>query len=524
MARQEINLGALPNGVGGDTPRVANTKINDMTEEVYERIATVENSLSGKIEKTSVGAPDGVASLDHDGKVPSTQLPSAPAGPSSTDDLPEGSTNQYFTQSRVRSTTLAGLGALVNAAIVAGDTLLQAFAKLQGQLNAKLGKSDVAADSDKLGGQPASYYTATMAGATASADGVKGLVPAPAIADKDRFLKGDGSYGDVGGLPVGSLVPWHISEASLPPGHIPANGQVLQRSMWPDLWAKVAAVAVTDAQWLGDAGLQSRWSAGDGSTTFRAPDINGKVSGGLLPALVLRGYGRNSSAFPGNAQLDMVQDFKYGFVNSPFDLYASATGYTNPATNSGSVRSTYVQDAPGASVIKLGPVAIDGKALRVGPETRAANVAVIWCFIGGTVAINPGTVDITATAAQVTAQASQIQNLQAKSLALVYESAQTAWANGAVNAFTHGVTGSIRHVDVVMICIKAELVYAVGDSLRPPDYFAYGSTAWGHMLSWSSTQIGVLVGASGLPTITTNGAQASSINPANWRMIVRAYQ
>ena len=35
MARQEINLGALPNGAGGDTTRSANTKINDMTQELY---------------------------------------------------------------------------------------------------------------------------------------------------------------------------------------------------------------------------------------------------------------------------------------------------------------------------------------------------------------------------------------------------------------------------------------------------------------------------------------------------------
>lgn len=35
MARQAINLGALPQGVGGDTPRSANTKVNDMTSELY---------------------------------------------------------------------------------------------------------------------------------------------------------------------------------------------------------------------------------------------------------------------------------------------------------------------------------------------------------------------------------------------------------------------------------------------------------------------------------------------------------
>lgn len=60
-----------------------------------------------------------------------------PSSPGSTDQVPEGSTNQYFTAARVRSTTLSGMGALVNAAILASDTVLQAFAKLQGQLNVR---------------------------------------------------------------------------------------------------------------------------------------------------------------------------------------------------------------------------------------------------------------------------------------------------------------------------------------------------------------------------------------------------
>lgn len=51
MARQEINLGVLPNGVGGDTPRVANTKINDMTEELYNAI---ENGTAAAV-KTVAG-------------------------------------------------------------------------------------------------------------------------------------------------------------------------------------------------------------------------------------------------------------------------------------------------------------------------------------------------------------------------------------------------------------------------------------------------------------------------------------
>lgn len=58
--------------------------------------------------------------------------------PSDTDGLSEGSTNLYFTAARVRSTLLTGLVAGTNAAIAATDTLLQALAKLQAQVTAKL--------------------------------------------------------------------------------------------------------------------------------------------------------------------------------------------------------------------------------------------------------------------------------------------------------------------------------------------------------------------------------------------------
>ncbi|MCO7575356.1 MULTISPECIES: hypothetical protein [Pseudomonas chlororaphis group] len=345
-----------------------------------------------------------------------------PSSPGSTDQVPEGPTNQYFTQSRVRLTTLSGLGALVNAAILATDTVLQAFAKLQGQLNAKLGKSEVAADASKLGGQSASYYTATMTGATASANGVKGLVPAPAIADKDRFLKGDGSFGDVGGLPVGSLIPWHMSEASLPSGHIPANGQLIDRAVFPQLWTLVSAVAVTDAQWLADDSLQSRFSAGDGSTNFRMPDINGKRAGGTMPAMFLRGYGRGSNGYPGNAQRDQFQGHRFNYTSLVAGPYGGGSG-SNSSILSSQTTGDPVSDGTNGTP-------------RVGGETRPTNVAVIWCFIGGTVAINPGAVDITATAAQVTAQASQIQNLQA--------SAPKKWVSDW-RTFAANVTSNFSH-------------------------------------------------------------------------------
>jgi hypothetical protein len=126
-----------------------------------------------------------------------------PSSPGSSDQVPEGATNLYHTAARVRAVVLAGLGALTDSAITATDSILQAFAKLQGQINEKLGKTEKAADSDKLNGQVASFYTATMTGATASVDGMKGLVPAPLVADRLRFLRGDGTW-----VTLSSSVAW----------------------------------------------------------------------------------------------------------------------------------------------------------------------------------------------------------------------------------------------------------------------------------------------------------------------------
>lgn len=53
-----------------------------------------------------------------------------------TDALPEGSTNLYHTSQRVRDTTLTGFSAS-NTPITATDSIVQAFGKAQGQIDAK---------------------------------------------------------------------------------------------------------------------------------------------------------------------------------------------------------------------------------------------------------------------------------------------------------------------------------------------------------------------------------------------------
>ena len=56
------------------------------------------------------------------------------ASPGSTDAVPEGSTNLYFTVARVLTAVLTGIGFSTSTAISAADTVLQALGKLQAQL------------------------------------------------------------------------------------------------------------------------------------------------------------------------------------------------------------------------------------------------------------------------------------------------------------------------------------------------------------------------------------------------------
>jgi hypothetical protein len=142
-----------------------------------------------KINTTEKGAANGVATLDSSGKVPSAQLPSfvddvleyasqaaLPAtgesgkiyvttdtnpaaqwrwsgsgyqqitsSPGSTDAVPEGSVNLYFTDTRVRGTALTGyVIAGAATAVTATDTIVAAFGKVEKQIAENSGAIDAA--------------------------------------------------------------------------------------------------------------------------------------------------------------------------------------------------------------------------------------------------------------------------------------------------------------------------------------------------------------------------------------------
>lgn len=90
---------------------------------------------------------------------------------------------------------------------------------------------------------------------------------------------------------VGQVTLWN-SRSYIPPYCVTADGQLLKRADWPELWAHAQQHGVvSDAEWLAlkpgsQPSYRAKFSSGDGSTTFRVPDLNGVQNGtpkGLFP-------------------------------------------------------------------------------------------------------------------------------------------------------------------------------------------------------------------------------------------------
>lgn len=259
MSIVPLNIGSAPNDGNGQDLRSGGQVINANFAELDQRTATAQAAAEGAQSKADAaipalqkGQPNGVAGLDANGTVPAVQLPSyvddvlefesfatlpatgetgkiyitidnnnqyrwsgaqyvlLTASPGSTDAVPEGAVNKYWTLARTLGSVLTGLVTTSPAVIAATDTVLSAFGKLQRQItdlsSAVTGKASKGSNSDiteitgltaplavSQGGTGSASGVPDMVGASASASGTKGLVPAPA-AGATRFLSSLGTW------------------------------------------------------------------------------------------------------------------------------------------------------------------------------------------------------------------------------------------------------------------------------------------------------------------------------------------
>lgn len=363
----------------------------------------------------------------------------------------------------------------------------------------------------------------TFQGATAVAAGVAGMVPAPAIKGaKPKYLCDDGIWREVEaggtGMSVGMTYAWTVSRATIPAGSLPKDGQLVDRATWPDLWALYSTVAVDDSVWLAapytSRGLPSK---GNGTTTFRMPDTNGKhADGNTIAAMVLRGDGKNSAGTPGLHQADQLQN-----ITGTFSGSTNATRF-NPAAFAGAFQGTGLANADSGSAAatnQASQVSFDASRIaRAGTETRSANETVIWCVHGAAAAVNPGSVDVTALASTVNNQNAQIAALDAIKVKRWTSANVSITAAPVVINHTLGTIPDLIHVKMTLT--TAQGGWPVGTTFKiPVSNGSYGGSAaasYGvQAANITSTSFSLNIGNGGIIIVNTGGTTLG-VTPANF--------
>lgn len=145
------------------------------------------------------------------------------------------------------------------------------------------------------------------------------VVTATEEAPKDSKVYGrkNGAWTDITamGIPTGSMQWFMVDAQNIPTieGMLVPDGRLVSRASYPNLFAMVMSgklAVVTEAEWA--AGRKAAYTLGDGSTTFRIPDIRGYFvrindnGAGVDPAGATRKTGEIQ-----------VQDTKTGLYQTP---------------------------------------------------------------------------------------------------------------------------------------------------------------------------------------------------------------
>lgn len=313
---------------------------------------------------------------------------------------------------------------------------------------------------------------------------------------------------------------WWPSRVSIPAGQIPLDGQVVSRATFPDLAAMVIAGTlpfVAEAAWQDDPTQRGKYTLGDGSTTIRVPDMNGK-SAGSLGAVFRRGDGVLSSGTEGLIQRDAFQNI----TGSVISTYATSirTGVTGAFTGSSSGTQGSLSSWQGAGAPAPGDLlsfnASNSPGARTSSETRSLNVTGVWTVHAFGAVVNPGSVDAAQLASDLATTQAELATLQAETAAL-----QVGMFGGTGQSIVD-VTGS-RAFDLTVYTnsTAGPIVVYIGFSLsgsgivevqiRPP---ASGTWGPGCVLGWPSN-IGGLSMCCVIPTGASYRLQKGSAATIN---------
>lgn len=215
------------------------------------------------------------------------------------------------------------------------------------------------------------------------------------------------------GIPA-TAVMWFPSRKANHTGYIPADGQLLSRGLYTSLWKAIEDGKVpvtTDEIWLSGASNRGGYSTGDGSTTFRVPDYNGKIPDSI--ATFLRGDGTNSAGIEGMIQGDAIRNIS-GHVGAAVDAGLTGPGSHSGVFTQGTGAKTYGLSGAAGGSNKYDVVFDASRVVPTADENRPVNVTGVWMIKAFSYVANEGVVDAGHMASALAAAEAKIQILEAK--------------------------------------------------------------------------------------------------------------
>lgn len=250
-----------------------------------------------------------------------------------------------------------------------------------------------------------------------------------------------------GGSPLFSVMWW--PSRVIPDGYVAADGQTLSRTTYPDAWAGIQAgnvPTVDEATWQSTTTERGKFTVGDGASTFRLPDYNGKASGSL-GAVFMRGDGALSTAIAGVIQRDALQGHEHLLPTLGYAYGSAPLPVIGPAGVVGTAKS--------------GGVITDGVngTPRTATETRPLNVTGCWLIKLFGAVVNVGSADASQLASDYANLASRVSSLES--------GAGRTWKSPirSVTTIYQNTDGLEREISIVLAATAGRIIEVSADGI-----------------------------------------------------------
>lgn len=253
---------------------------------------------------------------------------------------------------------------------------------------------------------------ANMTGASDSAAGKAGLVPAPAAGMQNKFLCANATWKDAGGLPVGH--EFFTTNPNIPAGCIPLLGGEYSRTAYADLWAWVqtqSGYLLEESAWqtraTANGGNVPFYSKGDGTTTFRVPALKCWVKGansiseigGYLAAGLPNITGTTKAAYGENNQTTNV-----GALQTDIYTIGSASGRQDGGNGS--------DGEPIQSAILTFNASKSNSIYGSSDTVQPSSIVGLWCVKAYGTVTNVGSTDVANISTGLTQAETRISALE----------------------------------------------------------------------------------------------------------------